>query len=872
MKLISCYVENFGTLSEFTYDFKEGLNIIEEENGWGKTTFAAFIKAILFGLDYSRGKKITDRKLYLPWNGNRFGGYLVFEKDGTEYRIERFFARTPKDDSIKVYNTLRNTETNDLGDNPGETIWKVDRDSYEKTAFIALDDSALLNDIISSKLGNIEDQEDDMEVSSKAVKLIDDEMTRIKAKRGNSGLIGQNEMKLSDLRQELRQAKNSLFKIEETECWIKKEEEELKKINFDISKCEEEESKQVLYEKKQQYLDIINEFEKKEKNYNENKVFFKDKSLSEEELNIIEEQANKCINQIQQVNENKLSDEDEKELEALNYKFRKAIPELKDIDAYNEKTKNLSNMKTEIGKYVFSAEEKNKYEDLDNKYKDEDVDSNTIDQYLEDFYGFSKLSEEENIINDEINKIKSEKFDEKAKSSIISLKLIVGLFIALLGILTIPASIIIGIVLILLGNFLLISSLRKKRKNDDDEVLEDEIEIKRLKEKLEGIKNEKTKLSKGYLAFVERSQETSINIPSFLAKSKIEIMEYSRLKEKIEESKGKKQELEEKISELKEEIENYLKQYYDSVEENTYDKNLSELRNNLYRYQELNKMQNSYEESIKLADKLKEGLKDKLKDFYQEFTNNIGQAVQELKKKYYALKMAKNSLEEAKEKKEKFENTNDILELEKISLVDSDREEMLAETNQNKKDLKEKANETIRIITRHKKDISTLIQEADKIEDIESEIDKLEIDIKELGNEHNLLNLTKDCMLEAKENLAEKYIDDMSSNFRKYLKILNNNKTDQYHIDIKLNVTVEHGGKFHSGEQLSRGMKDLIQLCLRMALVEAVYKDVDNPILVLDDPFINLDDDRLENAMDLLKTISSEYQIIYFICHSVRNF
>ena len=34
MKLISCYVENFGGLQKFSYEFKDGLNTILEGNGW----------------------------------------------------------------------------------------------------------------------------------------------------------------------------------------------------------------------------------------------------------------------------------------------------------------------------------------------------------------------------------------------------------------------------------------------------------------------------------------------------------------------------------------------------------------------------------------------------------------------------------------------------------------------------------------------------------------------------------------------------------------------------------------------------------------------------------------------------------------------
>ena len=42
MKLISCYIENFGGLHQFSYDFTDGLNVILENNGWGKTTLAVF--------------------------------------------------------------------------------------------------------------------------------------------------------------------------------------------------------------------------------------------------------------------------------------------------------------------------------------------------------------------------------------------------------------------------------------------------------------------------------------------------------------------------------------------------------------------------------------------------------------------------------------------------------------------------------------------------------------------------------------------------------------------------------------------------------------------------------------------------------------
>ena len=54
MKLIKCHIENFGKLSDFTYDFTDGCNTVCEENGWGKSTLAAFLRVMLFGFPGKR--------------------------------------------------------------------------------------------------------------------------------------------------------------------------------------------------------------------------------------------------------------------------------------------------------------------------------------------------------------------------------------------------------------------------------------------------------------------------------------------------------------------------------------------------------------------------------------------------------------------------------------------------------------------------------------------------------------------------------------------------------------------------------------------------------------------------------------------------
>ena len=45
----------------------------------------------------------------------------------------------------------------------------------------------------------------------------------------------------------------------------------------------------------------------------------------------------------------------------------------------------------------------------------------------------------------------------------------------------------------------------------------------------------------------------------------------------------------------------------------------------------------------------------------------------------------------------------------------------------------------------------------------------------------------------------------------------------------------------------------------------------EKPFLVLDDPFVNLDEEKMAHGNELFGKISGEYQILYFTCHASRN-
>ena len=76
MKLLRL-TATFGCLDHATLEFGPGLTLIEAPNGGGKSTWCAFLRTMLYGLDTrQRDKKgaPADKNRYRPWNGAPWRG------------------------------------------------------------------------------------------------------------------------------------------------------------------------------------------------------------------------------------------------------------------------------------------------------------------------------------------------------------------------------------------------------------------------------------------------------------------------------------------------------------------------------------------------------------------------------------------------------------------------------------------------------------------------------------------------------------------------------------------------------------------------------------------------------------------------------
>lgn len=84
-------------------------------------------------------------------------------------------------------------------------------------------------------------------------------------------------------------------------------------------------------------------------------------------------------------------------------------------------------------------------------------------------------------------------------------------------------------------------------------------------------------------------------------------------------------------------------------------------------------------------------------------------------------------------------------------------------------------------------------------------------------------------------------------------------------------VRLERSGAARELGFFSAGQTDLVMLCMRLALVDALFRQ-EKPVVILDDPFVNLDDTHTRQALELLEELAQDRQILYLVCNSSRDF
>lgn len=139
MKLLQL-TATFGCLDGETLTFSPGMTLIGAPNGSGKSTWCAFLRTMLYGLDTrQRDKKgvPADKNRYRPWNGKPMEGLLLCEYRGEVIEVRRTSASgTPMGDFSARYADSGLPVPGLTGENLGEILTGVSRDVFDRSVFL----------------------------------------------------------------------------------------------------------------------------------------------------------------------------------------------------------------------------------------------------------------------------------------------------------------------------------------------------------------------------------------------------------------------------------------------------------------------------------------------------------------------------------------------------------------------------------------------------------------------------------------------------------------------------------------------------------------------------------------------------------------
>jgi len=202
---------SFGALQNDELVLEEGLNLICAPNEGGKSTWSAFLRAMLYGINTKERDRqgfIAEKKRYQPWSGAAMEGTAELVWQGKDITLRRGpKGSVPFGKFEAVYTGTAEPVPGLTGENCGETLTGVPREVYERSAFVgqgraAIDGSPALEARVSALVSS---GEEDVSYSQVERRLRD---WRNRRQHNKTGLIPKLEGELSLLEDTLsRQAK-----------------------------------------------------------------------------------------------------------------------------------------------------------------------------------------------------------------------------------------------------------------------------------------------------------------------------------------------------------------------------------------------------------------------------------------------------------------------------------------------------------------------------------------------------------------------------------------------------------------------------------------------------------------------------------------
>lgn len=809
MKLTRLYIAGFGNLQDFSYELGDGINVIAAPNGWGKSTLAAFVRSMFYGLGDSRARSVAEnmRKRYAPWTGGSFGGNVEFEVDGKGYRIERFFGAKESEDSFALYALDTGKLSEDYSQNVGEELFGIDADGFSRTVF--MDASAHVhgkveknpNNSINTKLNHLLQAENDLGNYEQAMDALLRRKRQYKT-TGERGEIYAGERRLIELQRQIEvcraqkaQAQELDAQIAELTPVVAQSEQVMQELHRDLTQSVGQRERRAVLET---YSRMRSEISAAKREADAIRAQFKGEVPTQEEtekMQALAGQLGTLAGRAQQLHADTSVGE---AIAQIKPALGGSVTPLAEIDRALETCRELRDIESEVRAHAALA---------------------------------ASLQDQADAIG-EPTPPKKGKHGKRATAG-----KVLGVVLACLS----AAMLITAAVMLLLSKVLL------------------------------GIISGVGGLALlGLAVYVLLSAVSAAQLSGRskrAAEAAFRIETKKRLLEERDREMGLAQEYKEKYTD-KAAVPVALAQKHKLDVEGGYISALSALRSATDQYLRLCEQQKAkdalYEGIINEADAVWDRIAAFLSRWNKSFDReDCAFVLAELRSTLADLQRRTAEIAKKEATARAYAMEKNVRSLAEQGSHDQKLpapEEISALWEQSRETHKQQSAALAALVQK----AEALYESADAYGTLVAEKQALEDKLQVQNANYTAIAHAEKYLAEARENLSSRYLGKMQKSFLDRMQQMGSGDA-RFTMDTDFGITLMAKGKSRSIEYLSSGWRDMVGFCLRLSLADGLF-DEQKPCLLLDDPFIYLDTERAEAARRLLDEIAKDYQILYLTC------
>lgn len=836
MKLLRLEIENFGKLSGYSLELTDGLNTVCEPNGFGKSTVAAFIKAMLYGLPASTKRNLdkNERKKYTPWQGGSYGGSLQFESDRGHFRIERFFAAKEANDEFRLFDLSNNKPSDVYSSDVGIELFGIDAEGFARSAFLSQSDmdNTEENVTVTAKLTGLLEDVNDMGSYDVAMEILD-RRRRFYEVKGGRGKVSDLNGALYDGRRELDRLNALLTDQKTVEASLSLKREEIAATEHDRAQLAEQlrasELKNAHLTEKKRLSNRLAESEAERRQLLEK---FRDKRIpTDTELTEAQQLLKEFRIEQSKLTAVQLTTEESERMAHFRRRYPSGRPT----------AQQLSELRASVGaesELLASIRVATVSEDTPEQKHFQSTGIPSTDQ-------INRLREQLELAQTaEVSQKESRKHTRLVKTGC----LVAGLITLCISFFY-PFLILAAGLLLVIGGGLFFKDKKQAtfamQQNQAREQAQNQV-----RQALQAYRflPENGDLRQGFYRLcdaVKRAETATEQQKLQRAQTETLRREVAALRQKLQvqfEACG--------VAPLPSDRHGALLKLHADLRE--WDLLTQKAQGLMEKERELQAVLMKKQETISAV----------INRLAIKESNHPEACLAQMESLCRKHAILMENMRQQRQDLEEFERRND-----------ENRYETLP-SHEELKRLELATEERLTALRREESDLlrgwNRITEQTQKIPQLEDELAHLSEEQQTAENNLTVLRRTAQLLTESKEALSTRYLGDMQTHFNRFRTMVEGENAPEALIDTSFSVSVRDGGKSREIESYSRGTRDLLQFCARLALTKSMFETEEKPFLLLDDPFVNLDEAHLRTTRALLDRLSEEFQILYLVCHSDR--